>query len=407
MPSHTTRRPRRGSERPRLLTADFAALLVANVCFGYAFSTFFLLPKFLAVELGAGPGAVGGLTAAHGAVVVLALPLMGVAVDRMGRRLFLTAGALVMAAASGAYAGVDELGPLLYGLRLVQGLAFAMVFAAGGALAVDLAPPERLGQAIGLYGLSFLAMNAVAPAVVEQVSLHAGWGMAFGTAGVGALLCAVLSLRVREPAGDSGGPGDGATLLEVARRPGRGISLLVIALVGSALSAVFAFHQLYALELGIERVSVFFVAYSCSAVFVRAALGHLMDRWGNLKSATAALLLYVVVVLAVVQLEMLGLPLLGAGLGVAHGVFYPAFNASVVADAGAGERGRLMALFQAAFQVGMAGGGLGFGLLAEVAGYPAVFEAASAGLAVALALLVVRAGRSRKREIDAVGPGAG
>ena len=55
MPSHNTSRPRRGSERPRLLTAGFAALLVANVCFGYAFSTFFLLPKFLALELGAPP----------------------------------------------------------------------------------------------------------------------------------------------------------------------------------------------------------------------------------------------------------------------------------------------------------------------------------------------------------------
>ncbi|MDJ0849118.1 MAG: MFS transporter, partial [Myxococcota bacterium] len=370
------------AEPRRLLSAGFTSLLIANVGFGYAFSTFFLLPKFLAVELGAGPGAVGGLTAAHGAVVVLALPLMGAAVDRLGRRVFLMVGALVMAAASGAYAGVDELGALLYGLRLVQGLAFAMVFAAGGALAVDLAPPERLGQAIGMYGLSFLAMNAVAPAVVEQVSLQAGWGVAFGTAGVGALLCAALSLRIPEPASDPDGAGNGSTLLEVARYPGRIVSLLVIALVGSALSAVFAFHQLFALELGIEQVSSFFVAYSCSAVFVRAVLGHLMDRWGNRRAALAALLLYVAVVLAVVQLDMLGLVVLGAGLGIAHGVFYPAFNASVVAEAGAGERGRLMALFQAAFQVGMAGGGLGYGLLAEVAGYPAVFAAAAAGLVV-------------------------
>ncbi len=395
------------SGRPRLLSADFTALLVANVCFGYAFSTFFLLPKFLAVELGAGPGAVGLLTAAHGAVVVVVLPLMGAAVDRFGRRLFLTSGALVMAAASAAYAEVGELGPFLYGLRLVQGLAFAMVFAAGGALAVDLAPPERLGQAIGLYGLSFLAMNAIAPAVVEHVSLRAGWGVAFGTAGVGALLCAALSLRVREPPLAAAGEGDGSTLLQVARRPGRVVSLLVIALVGSALSAVFAFHQLYALSLGIERVSQFFVAYSTSAVLMRAGFGHLMDRWGHLRSAVAALVLYVGVVLAVVELELLGLVLLGAGLGVAHGVFYPAFNAAVVAGAAAAERGRLMALFQAAFQVGMAGGGLGFGLLAEVAGYPAVFQCASVGLGVALLLLLRTGRRAAAGQNGDVGPRPG
>ena len=43
------------SQRPPLLTPSFTALLVANVCFGYAFSSFFLLPKFMANELGAGP----------------------------------------------------------------------------------------------------------------------------------------------------------------------------------------------------------------------------------------------------------------------------------------------------------------------------------------------------------------
>ena len=30
-----------------LLTPSFSALLIAQTCFGYAFSTFFLLPKFI------------------------------------------------------------------------------------------------------------------------------------------------------------------------------------------------------------------------------------------------------------------------------------------------------------------------------------------------------------------------
>jgi predicted MFS family arabinose efflux permease len=47
-----------------------------------------------------------------------------------------------------------------------------------------------------------------------------------------------------------------------------------------------------------------------------------------------------------------------------------------------GERGKLMALFQTAFQVGTSTGGV-WGLLAERAGYPAVFEGAALGLFVA------------------------
>ena len=46
-------------------------------------------------------------------------------------------------------------------------------------------------------------------------------------------------------------------------------------------------------------------------------------------------------------------------------------------------------VYVAAFQVGMAAGGFGFGLLAAHAGYPVVFRAASAGLVLALTLLLV------------------
>ncbi len=381
--------------RPRLLSPGFTALLVANVCYGYAFSSFLLLPKYLDVELLAGPADVGALMAVHGAAIVVLLPFLGAAVDRFGRRGFLVAGALLMAASSAGYVAVHEVGPLLYALRVAQAVAFAMVFAAGGALAVDLAPPERLGQAIGFYGLSFLSMNAVAPAVVEQVALRAGWATAFGTSVVGALLCAALALRLPTGAPVEGRNGNGASLLEVALRRSQAPALLVIALVGSGLSAVFSFYQLFALELGFERVSSFFVAYSLAAIVMRAGFGHLIDQWGHRRVSTGVLVVYIAAVLGVARLDLFGLPLLGACLGVAHGVFYPSFNAVVVAGVGAGERGKVMSLFQAAFQVGMAGGGLGFGLLADSAGYPIVFETAAVGLAVALGVLVASGRRAR------------
>jgi predicted MFS family arabinose efflux permease len=295
-----------------------------------------------------------------------------------------------MAAACLAYPAVSEVGTLLYGLRVLQAVAFAMVFAAGGALAVDLAAPERLGQAIGVYGLSFLSMNALAPAAVEQLALHAGFSTAFATSALGALACAGLSLRVPDPR--AAGEADAARgLLRLLRRPALLLALVVIMLVGSALSAVFNFHQLFAVELGIERVSGFFVAYALAAIGVRLGFGLWMDRFGNARAAAIALVFYAGVVYAASHLGRVGLLPLGVGLGVAHGVFYPAFNAVVVSGARAAERGRVMAVFQAAFQTGMAGGGLAFGLLAARAGYPPVFEAAAAGLAVAFPLALAAA----------------
>ena len=88
----------RTARADRLLTPGFTRLLVAQACFGYAFSSYFLLPKYLVTQLHAGPAEIGHVTALYGLFVVCCLPAMGVVVDRFGRRDFLTAGAVVMAA---------------------------------------------------------------------------------------------------------------------------------------------------------------------------------------------------------------------------------------------------------------------------------------------------------------------
>ena len=84
-----------------------------------------------------------------------------------------------------------------------------------------------------------------------------------------------------------------------------------------------------------------------------------------------------------------GLAWFGAAMGVAHGLLYPALNAVAVEGVGARERGKVMALFQAAFQIGVATGAFGLGVLAELRGYPAVFVAG--GVCVLAALLLFAA----------------
>ena len=43
------------AQKPRLFTPEFTSLLTAQAGFGYAFSSFFMLPKYMDIELGAGP----------------------------------------------------------------------------------------------------------------------------------------------------------------------------------------------------------------------------------------------------------------------------------------------------------------------------------------------------------------
>ena len=384
------------SEGPeRLWTPALGALLAAQAFFGYAFSSFFLIPTWLSRELGGSATDVGWVMSAGSAAVVVLLPVMGHATDRLGRTRFLVLGGALMGVASLGFAFVDAIGPLLYALRIAQAVAFSMTFAAGGALAVDLAPPARVGQAVGLFGLTFLAMNGVASAVVEQLAEGVGWPMAFGAAGAAALVSAALSALLRE--GRSAAP-PGVTPARVpdGESPPRvsWTALWIMASVGLALGAMFNFAQLYAAALGLTDVSRFFVTYALTGVFVRAGFGHWFDTWGVRRTSTVALALYVLVLVATMRLDGFGLVSIGCGLGLAHGAFYPSFTAVSLQAVGASGRGRVIAYVQAAFSVG-ATASAGLGVIADTLGYATVFGIAAAGLAVAWLLLVRLPSESR------------
>lgn len=377
-----------------LFTRSFVALLATQACFGFSFSSFFLLPTFMTRELAAGPDDIGRVTACFYVTAVLLGPWMGSVVDRRGRRRFLTAGALLMAAVSLGFVAVDGMGPLIYALRALQGVAFAMAFVAGSALAVDEAPPERLALALGIFGLTMLSNNAIAPVAVEEIARHAGWAPAFVAASAAALLSAALSLRIRERVrAEPEAPIP--RLLDVMRRPGAARVGLVIALAGAAFGTMFTFPQPFALELGMDRVRSFFVAYTAAALVARLGLGPFTDRLGRRPVSLVALALYAVSTAAAAQLESLGLAAVGGAFGLAHGLFYPTFNALAVQDTGERERGKAMALFNGAFNVGYAGGVFGLGLLAESVGYPPVFRVGAACAAGAFAVLWLSSPRRR------------
>ena len=369
-----------------LLTRPFLAVLLAQTSFSFAFSSYFLLPKFVTTELGAGPSAVGLVMASFGATSIFAIPLVGAAIDRLGRRPFMTAGALVMLAASLGFLAVDRAGPLLYALRMVQGIAFAMTFISASTLATDLAPEDRLGQALGIFGVSMLAMHAIAPAIAEPVAERWGWDAVFAMAAAGAAVCAGLTLLVQEPK-PAPKPDGAASLVQVALRPRSLRIFLVVALTGAAFGAMMTYPQPFALEQGRSQVRGFFMAYAGAAIAIRLLLGGVADRWGRHRVSLGSLAAYAAVVLAMSQLVPWALEPLGLLFGAAHGLFYPALNALAVEAAAPDERGKVMALFNGGFNVGNSGATLALGFVAERAGYASVFWIAGAGVVVALILL--------------------
>jgi len=373
----------------RLLSRDLVAVLFAQTFFGYSFSSFLLFPKFLAVELGTNAAQIGQVATVNRFSTMVGLLVSGVMVDRFGRRPFLMGGALLMTLSSLSFFWVHEFGSLIFFLRGFQGLAFGMAFAAGSALVVDLAPPQKLAQAIGYFGVTMLSTNALAPLSVEALAAFSGWRLAFTIAALGAGVCVVASFLIREPDRGEVDKGQISGFLEVALDPKQLRCAAVIGIVGAAFATVFVLHQPFAVELGMDQLSLFFVGYTVAALGVRLGAGPFVDRMGRSRVAVGSLFLYAIAVGLTADLANVGLVALGVFLGLAHGFFYPSFNALAVEGASQHDRGKIMAVFQAWFTAGGALGTFFLGSLAYSEGFPAVFLTVGVATFVALGLLIV------------------
>ncbi len=378
------------------MTRELLLILVTTAFIGLSFSSYFLFPKFLATELAADPPTIGGLSAITMFVSVLFTPIVGVRIDRSGRRPFSTLGAALFAVASTGFLFVETVGPLVWLLRATQGAAFTMFFISLSTLTADLAPARKLGQAIGLFGGVMISTNALGPALAEWAAHRYGWDVVFAGSAVAAAIAVFLTRLVREPPHEHGGEastGMGTLLV----RPGLRRVLAVAVLAGGAMGTLFTFYQPWALARGLEHVSGFLIAFAGSAMLMRFGLGGLADRLGRVRVAAASLLVYTLAPLAVIWVDTLGLVVGGCLFGTAHGLFFPALNAVALDHATTRERGKAMAAYHGAFNIGFAAGSYVLGYVVVTAGYPAVFAAAATGCALGFVLLATGRGRRGRK----------
>lgn len=357
---------------PPLLTRNFALVLATQFTFGFSFSSFLLLPKFVVTVLHGSPSQVGYVGALAVLTAVLVSPLCGRLLDRGARRPQVVLGCLLSGLAALGFLFVTEAGPYLYAVRAVQGVAYTLYFVAAGTLVADLAPPSRLGQALGWFGAGGLLMNAIATLIAERVAERLGWHAVFYAAAASGFAGALLSLCLQEP---ERAPTLASSLPDAPRPPAvsRHAVLWGAAAGGAAFGALFTFTQPLALSLGDTNISPLFGGYTAAALLVRLGFGNLADRVGRARIGGGALGVYALVVAMTAGLARGWLAPLGVGFGLAHGAFYPSLNALALEGVARGERGSAGAWFNAAFNAGVLLVTFCFGHVAQLYGYRSVF----------------------------------
>ena len=343
------------------------------------------LPTY-AVVGGASQSTAGTVTAVFLLLTIAVQSLVPALTARFGTGPVLAGGLIALGLPAPFYV-LDDGVLWICALSAVRGAGFGVLTVLGATLAARVAPSDRRGEAIGLYGLAVALphMFAVPAGVALVLAGQVGWLSWLSTAPLLGLLFLPLLLASVQSSDDSAAPGRAGAAARAAVAPA-----LVLFLVTTAGGGLVTF-------LPIERpdgsvASVALLLWGLTAALGRWRAGILADRVG-----CAALLPLSLVVAA------LGLALTGTGLwtgsawvllGAAlFGTGYGAVqNLTLLrAFARAGEQGATAAsaMWNAAFDAGTACGALLLGFASGAVGLSWTFVGGAAVLAAALPLALV------------------
>jgi MFS family permease len=368
----------------RLLTGPFVRLLAANFCFFLTFASFFLLPLHVRA-LGGDERVIGLVMGTAGIAGLASLFVAGPLLDRFGRRPFLLGGLGTMAMVTAGFLVVDRIGPALFLLRGLQGLAFAAGFNAASTLAVEFAPPARRAAALGIFGVSTLATHALAPALGEILVRRRGFPALFEVAAACSVVALLLAWSLDVPP-----PLHGAR--SVRLRPTRTLASasVTVAFCGVAFGAVLTYVPTFVEDAHLGRVGTFFLCYTGAAVLTRVTAGSLGDLFDRRAVILPALGLLAASIVGLAAVRTAG-GLAGAGLlfGLAQGISYPTLNAFAIDHIAPETLGRAQTLYNGAFNVGVTSGSIALGTVVQAAGHRTMFLCAAAIAAAAFAVFLV------------------
>lgn len=343
-----------------------------------------VLPGFVRDRFDATNFVIGLVVTATALTALLMRPVSGALADRYGYRLVMQLGALVIAVGGVLYFLPLGLNGLIV-IRLLLGIGEASLFTAGAVWTVSLAPHNRRGQLIGLYGVSMwggISIGTFLGATVQPLGYGAVWGFSAGAALVGLLLVSVVPApaRAEQPGGGRG------LLLRPALLPGVALGLGAAGYAGLA-----AFVVLHLGARGIHSGVLVLSGFSAVYAGTRLFIGHLPDQLGPRRVATwsgagEAVGLLIIAFAPNLPVAIFGSLVMGAGFSLLH----PSLALMVMNRTDPAKQGAAIGAYTSFWDLGLTIWGPLIGVVATGFGYPAVFVvgAACAASAAAVALAI-------------------
>jgi len=373
----------------KLYSKNFILLSLANLLMGAGF--YFLiptLPVYIVDALCAGPGMVGYILAVYTLSAMLIRPLTGFALDTLGRKHIYLFAFLSFSVLLGFYVIAYSVIWLLV-LRFIHGFTWGAATTSSSTIVVDIVPAARRGEGIGIYGLSFTIAMAIGPIIALAVMGEANYNGMFITAMVVAVAGLLLALLVKYPAYIRPEKSPGLSFKKFIES--RALPMAAIQLIfGLTYGGLMSFITLYAREYEVGSPGIFFTVFAIGIAFSRLASGRIFDQRGPVMLMLTGLLsgaagFLVLGLLASFEGFMLAAVLIGICLGVVMPTLQTMANNVVEPQ----RRGAANATFITAFDIGIGGGSMLLGIIAEMTSLKGMYLLSSVILLVSVVLFFV------------------
>lgn len=383
------KRPKRWdlpAEPPRkLLSRDFILLFLMAMCSNSFIAVYYCFEQWLE-GMSVAPGWRGILLSALFAMIFIFRPLTSVLILRHGKFWPMIISLAVCGSVMLCYPLVHAsyAVPMVFGMRIVQGIALAIYSACTVAVLVDCIPPGQSARGFALFSLTMLLPYSIIPAVSEElIPMVGGEANLFAAMAILAIpsffMILLLAKRLRlpevPPSGVSGN--SRKNLFHSITHSGLGfIYLACLFFSSTTILAVFFMKGLCTLN-G-ENAAMFFTVYSLTIILVRVFGSRLMDTLPRHRVSIICAVILAAVMLGFAWAPKAWFIAMSCVYGFSLGLLYPLLAAGVydrsTPETRSVNSNVMMATFDAS---GMLGPILGGMVIAEGFGYRGVFCAAA------------------------------
>lgn len=246
-------------------------------------------------------------------------------------------------------------------VRIFHGTGIAAFTTSSVSMVADLSPTHRRGEAFGAFGLATMIALTGAPAGGTWLLTHFSFSAVFVTEAVLAGISLLLSFAVRETFHKP----------TIQNKSTKGIFLpsILIFMCTITYGSIIAFLPFFAEN--ISDFGLYYTAYAVSSIGTRIPLGKVSDRVGRHTIILPGLITTAAALFLLSRSFTLPL-LLGSGVlyGIGFSSVYPTLTALLVDRIPEKERAHGIAVFTASFDLGIAAGSFGFGVIPLPLIYP-------------------------------------